>query len=152
LINTLVLPYLVDKTISLSTRIPNRRYRINFVFFALLVYLILRGSVGVILTKAPVMRISIPVDLSSRSFLPLPSFIRSRRPIGFSTHHSFFRDFFLSSSLDFFILIQIILRRLSTRKNAGETKKGWSCPSLNPTPHMHVTTNNSKFSVGVMKD
>jgi hypothetical protein len=32
-----------------------------------------------ILAKASVMRISIPLDLSSRSFIPLPCFIRSRR-------------------------------------------------------------------------
>jgi hypothetical protein len=32
-----------------------------------------------ILAKTSVMRISIPLDLSSRSFIPLPCFIRSRR-------------------------------------------------------------------------
>jgi hypothetical protein len=45
----------------------------------------LKGSVGLILAKASAMRISIPLDLvtdlSSRSFIPLPRFIRSRRPI-----------------------------------------------------------------------
>ena len=40
----------------------------------------IKGSVGLILTKASVMRISIPLDLSSRSFIPLPHFIRSKRP------------------------------------------------------------------------
>ena len=40
----------------------------------------LKGSVGLILTKPSVMRISIPLDLSSRPFIPLPQFIRSRRP------------------------------------------------------------------------
>ena len=39
------------------------------------------GSVGLILAKISVMRISIPVDLSSRSFIPLQRFISSRRPI-----------------------------------------------------------------------
>jgi hypothetical protein len=39
-----------------------------------------RGSVGLILAKVSTMRISIPFDLSSRSFIPLPCFIRSRRP------------------------------------------------------------------------
>ena len=39
----------------------------------------LKGSLGLILAKASVMRISIPLDLSSRSFVPLPRFIRSRR-------------------------------------------------------------------------
>jgi hypothetical protein len=40
----------------------------------------LKGAVGFIITKASVMRISIPLDLSSRSFIPFPRFIRSSRP------------------------------------------------------------------------
>jgi hypothetical protein len=40
----------------------------------------LKGLVGLILAKSSVMRISVPLDLSSRSFIPLPCFIRSRRP------------------------------------------------------------------------
>jgi hypothetical protein len=40
----------------------------------------IKGSVGLILAKSSAMRISIPLDLSFRSFIPLPSFIRSRRP------------------------------------------------------------------------
>jgi hypothetical protein len=39
------------------------------------------GSVGLFLGKQTVMRISIPLDLSSRSFIPSLCFIRSRRPI-----------------------------------------------------------------------
>ena len=39
----------------------------------------IKGSVGLILAKASTMRISIPLDLSSRSFIPLPCFIRARR-------------------------------------------------------------------------
>ena len=42
---------------------------------------ILRYSVGLILAKVSVIRISIPLDLSVRPFIPLPRFIRSRRPI-----------------------------------------------------------------------
>ena len=38
----------------------------------------LKGSLGLILAKASDMRISIPLDLSSRPFIPLPFFIRSR--------------------------------------------------------------------------
>ena len=38
-----------------------------------------KGSVGLILAKASAMRISIPLDLSSRPFIPLPRFIRSHR-------------------------------------------------------------------------
>ncbi len=40
-----------------------------------------KGPVGLILAKVLAMRISIPFDLSSRTFIPLPCFIRSRRPI-----------------------------------------------------------------------
>jgi hypothetical protein len=41
----------------------------------------LKESVGLILAKTSDMRISIPFDLSSRPFIPLPCFLRSRRPI-----------------------------------------------------------------------
>ena len=40
----------------------------------------LKGVVGLIMTKASAMRISIPLDLSSRPCVPLPRFIRSCRP------------------------------------------------------------------------
>ena len=40
----------------------------------------LKGVVGLIMAKASAMRISIPLDLSSRSFIPLSCFIRSCRP------------------------------------------------------------------------
>ena len=40
----------------------------------------LKGSVGLIMTKTSAMRISIPLDLSSRPCIPLPRFIRSCRP------------------------------------------------------------------------
>ncbi len=38
------------------------------------------GSVGLILAKSSVMRISVPLDLSSSPFIPLPCFIHCRRP------------------------------------------------------------------------
>ncbi len=41
----------------------------------------IKGSVGLILAKASTMRISIPVDLSSRPFIPLPRIICRRRPL-----------------------------------------------------------------------
>ncbi len=44
-------------------------------------YANIKGSVGLILEKASVMRISIPLDLSSRPFIPLPRFICRRRPL-----------------------------------------------------------------------
>ena len=40
----------------------------------------IKGSVGLILSKASVMRISIPLDLSSSPFITLPCLIHSRRP------------------------------------------------------------------------
>ncbi len=40
----------------------------------------LKGVVGLIMTKGSTIWISIPLDLSSRSCIPLPSFIRSCRP------------------------------------------------------------------------
>ena len=40
----------------------------------------LEGSIGLIWTKASGIRISVPLDLSSHPFIPLPRFIRSRRP------------------------------------------------------------------------
>ena len=40
----------------------------------------LKGVVGLIMVKVSVMWISIPLDLSSRSFIPIPCFIRSRLP------------------------------------------------------------------------
>jgi hypothetical protein len=39
----------------------------------------LKGSVGLILAKAPAMRVTIPIDLSTRPFIPLPRFLNSRR-------------------------------------------------------------------------
>ena len=57
----------------------------------------LMGSVGVILTKTLVMSISIPLDLSSRSFIPLSRFIRSRSFIPLSRFTPF-----LAPSLDLF--------------------------------------------------
>ncbi len=38
-----------------------------------------KGSVGLILAKVSTMRISIPLDLSSRPFIPPPRLLRSRR-------------------------------------------------------------------------
>ena len=40
----------------------------------------LKGVVGLIMTKVSAMWVSIPLDLSSRSFIPLPRFSRSCRP------------------------------------------------------------------------
>ncbi len=44
-------------------------------------YAIIKGSVGLILVKTSDMRISIPLVLSSRSFIPPSRFLRSRHPL-----------------------------------------------------------------------
>jgi hypothetical protein len=51
----------------------------QFRFLRSVCYANIKGSVGLILAKASVMRISIRLDLSSRSFIPLPRFMRPRR-------------------------------------------------------------------------
>ena len=62
---------------TLANEIPEESDQFRFLRAACLANI--KGSVGLILAKASVMRISIPLDLSSRSFIPLPCFIRSRR-------------------------------------------------------------------------
>jgi hypothetical protein len=39
----------------------------------------LKGSLGFILAKASAMRVTIPIDLSTRPFIPLPRFFNSHR-------------------------------------------------------------------------
>ncbi len=60
---------------ALSNEIPEESEQ--FRFLRVTCYTNIKGSV--ILAKASVMRISIPLDLSSRPFIPLPRFMRSRR-------------------------------------------------------------------------
>ena len=38
----------------------------------------LKGSIGLMLAKVSVMRVTIPLDLSTWSFIPLPRFIHTR--------------------------------------------------------------------------
>ncbi len=57
----------------------------QFRFLHALCFANLKGAVGLIMVKVSVMRISIPLDLSCRSCIPLPRFIRSRRPTPFLT-------------------------------------------------------------------
>jgi hypothetical protein len=40
----------------------------------------LKGSVGLILAKSSTMRVTIPIDLSTCPFIPIPRFFRSRHP------------------------------------------------------------------------
>jgi hypothetical protein len=63
---------------ALANEIPEETGQFRFLRAACLPNI--KGSVGLILVKPSVMRISIPLDLSSRPFIPLPLFIRSRRP------------------------------------------------------------------------
>ena len=66
------------QTSALANEIPEESGQFRFLHAAC--FANLKGAVGFIMVKASVMRISIPLDLSSRSFVPLPCFIRSRRP------------------------------------------------------------------------
>jgi hypothetical protein len=62
---------------ALANEIPEESEQFRFLRAAC--YANIKGSVGLILAKASAMRISIPLDLSSRPFIPLPRFMRSRR-------------------------------------------------------------------------
>ena len=61
---------------ALSNELPEESDQFRFLRAACLANI--KGSVGLILAKTSDMRISIPLDLSSRPFIPLPCFIRSR--------------------------------------------------------------------------
>ena len=65
------------ETSTLDNELPEESDQFRFLRAVCLVNI--KGSVGLILAKASTMRISIPLDLSSRSFIPPPRFIRSRR-------------------------------------------------------------------------
>ena len=70
---------------ALANKLPDESDQFRFLHTTCLTNPRMKGSVGIILAKASATRISIPLDLvtdlSSRSFIPLPRFIRSRRPI-----------------------------------------------------------------------
>ena len=55
----------------------------QFRFLTTVCFANLKGTVGLIMSKVSDMTISIPLDLSSRSFIPFPRFIRSCRPTPF---------------------------------------------------------------------
>ena len=63
---------------TLSDDIPEESGHFRFLRAACLANI--KGSVGLILAKASGMRISIPLDLSSRTFIPLQILILSRKP------------------------------------------------------------------------
>jgi hypothetical protein len=62
---------------ALANEIPEESEQFRFLRAAC--FANIKGSVGLILAKASVMRISIPLDLSSRPFIPLLRCMRSRR-------------------------------------------------------------------------
>ncbi len=68
-----------EVSIILSNEIPEESDQ--FRFLRVTSYSNIKGSVGLILTQVSDKRISIPLDLSSRSFIPPPSFIRWRLPL-----------------------------------------------------------------------
>ncbi len=85
------------ETSALSNEISEESGQFRFLRVAF--YVNIKGSVGLILAKTSDMRISIPLDLSSRPFIPLSRFICRRRALPL-----------LAPSLwpsPFFILLQI---------------------------------------------
>ena len=62
---------------ALATDIPEESGHFRFLRATCLTNI--KGQVGLILVKTSAMRISIPLDLSSRPFIPLPCLIGSRR-------------------------------------------------------------------------
>ena len=68
---------------TLTNELPEESDQVRFL--RVVCFANLKGSVGLIMTKTSVMWISIPLDLSSRSLIPLLRFIRSRRPTPFLT-------------------------------------------------------------------
>ena len=63
---------------ALARELPEESDQFRFLRVVWLTHL--KGYVGLILTNDSTMRVSIHVDLSTRSFIPLPRFILSRRP------------------------------------------------------------------------
>ena len=67
----------MDEALALANELPEEAGQFRFLRAACLPNL--KGSVGFILAKASAMRIFMPLDLSSRPFIPLPRLIRSSR-------------------------------------------------------------------------
>ena len=63
---------------SLTNEFPEESDQFRFLHDSCFVNL--KGVVGLIMAKSSAMRISMPLGLSSQSCVPLPRFIRSRRP------------------------------------------------------------------------
>ncbi len=67
--------YVHREVSTLDNEIPEESGQFRFLRVSR--YANIKGSVGLILAKASAMRISIPIDLSSRPFIPLPLFYLS---------------------------------------------------------------------------
>ena len=74
----LIFLYNHRETSVLATELPEESDQFRFIRDVC--FASLKGAVGLIMRKDSDMRISIPPDLSSRSFIPLSRFIRSCRP------------------------------------------------------------------------
>jgi hypothetical protein len=75
----LLFPHVNREGSALVNDIPEESNQ--FRFLRVVCYANVMGLVGLIWTKTSVMRISIPFDLSSRTFIPPPRFLRSRHPL-----------------------------------------------------------------------
>ena len=62
----------------MAGELPEESHQFRFLRAARLAAL--KGTVGLILAKASTMRVTIPIDLSTRPFIPLSRFFNSRRP------------------------------------------------------------------------
>ncbi len=61
----------------LAGELPEESEQFRFLRASRLAYL--KGSVGLIIAKASAMWVTIPIELSTRPFIPLPRFFNSRR-------------------------------------------------------------------------
>ena len=61
---------------ALAGEVPEESAQFRFIRAACLANL--KGSLGLTLAKAAAMRLTIPLDLSTKPFIPLPRFIRTR--------------------------------------------------------------------------
>ena len=77
----------------------------------------LKGSVVLILAKTSGMRVSIPLDLSTRPFIPLPHFIRSVTPFSPLPSYLF---------LVLYDYIFVLVQKDQKRKLFHGTLKGWT--------------------------
>ena len=121
----------------------------------------LKGTVRLIMTKVSVIRIPIPLDLSSRSFIPLPRFIRSCRPtpllvgilvdseIVLSTRYGKTRVFINKTLSTETAYQQDLINRdlLSTRLIVGKVGPGMWCGKISSTSNVLVCETQRKVNM-----